>query len=64
MSRRILDVLAGLLLIAIAFWAGAQKSPVWGLFGFLPFFTIGVLIIIQAFQRKEEDDDRSRPDQT
>ena len=43
------DLLLGLVLIGIAFWAGAQKSAAWGLLGFLPFFMIGMIVILRGW---------------
>jgi len=42
----------GLLLIGFAFFAGAQKNAVFGLFGFLVFFTLGVTLIIEGYRKK------------
>ena len=44
--------LLGLLLIAFAFFTGAQKNAVFGLFGFLAFFTVGVTLVIEGFKKK------------
>lgn len=47
-------LLPGLGLILLAFVMGAQKDPVFGLLGFLPFFTLGVLLIIYGRDRPKE----------
>ena len=49
-------LLLGIFLILLAFFAGAQKNPVFGLFGFLSFFVLGVTLVIEGFRRKESAD--------
>lgn len=43
-------LLPGILLVLTAFWAGSQKNPTMGLFSFLPFFVMGVLIILRGIE--------------
>ncbi len=45
--------LPGLGLIALAFFAGAQKNPTLGLFAFLSFFVVGVTLIVEGFRKKK-----------
>ncbi len=45
--------LPGIALIAMAFFAGAQKNPTLGLFAFLSFFVVGVTLIIEGFRKKK-----------
>jgi|GEM_PF-2644402 len=45
------DILIGILLIAMAFWAGTQADPMWGMAGFLPFFMAGTLLIIRTVEK-------------
>lgn len=44
-------VVPGVLLILLAFLAGAQRDVIWGLFAFLPFFTVGVILIIEGWKK-------------
>ena len=44
----------GVLLIVLAFVAGAQKNPTLGLLGFLCFFVTGVTLIIEGLKRKKK----------
>ncbi len=44
MSTKILGVLC----ILLAFWAGSQKSFIWGFFGFLPFFCVGIALLTRS----------------
>lgn len=46
--------LPGIGLIAMAFYAGAQKNPTLGLFAFLCFFVMGVTLIIEGFRKKKQ----------
>ena len=46
------DFLLGFALIAIAFWLGSQESVIWGLAGFLPFFILGVIVIIHGWNQR------------
>lgn len=53
------DLPVGVLLILVAFWAGSNKSALWGMLGFLPFFMIGLMVILRGWDvhvRKIKDD--------
>ena len=45
--------LPGLVLIALGFYAGAQKNPTLGLFAFLCFFVMGVTLIVEGWRKKK-----------
>lgn len=45
--------LPGLVLIALGFYAGAQKNPTLGLFAFLCFFVMGVTLIVEGWKKKK-----------
>lgn len=47
------DKILGILLIAAAFWAGAQKNVTWGLLSFLPFFVLGVALLTRNKWQKK-----------
>ncbi|HTL47089.1 MAG TPA: hypothetical protein VL688_03395 [Verrucomicrobiae bacterium] len=51
MRHKLSFLFYGGLLILTAFWAGSQKDMTLGLIGFLPFFTLGVLLIIQGLRK-------------
>jgi hypothetical protein len=55
MSRKPALLSFGTLLVLLAFWAGSQKDITMGLIGFLPFFTMGAILIFQAFQKPKGD---------
>lgn len=40
-----------LIMLAAAFWAGAQKDPVMGMLGFVPFFMASAFLAIQGFKK-------------
>jgi hypothetical protein len=46
-------VFFGIGLIALAFFAGAQKNPTLGLIGFLCFFVTGVTLIVEGIRKKK-----------
>jgi hypothetical protein len=48
----------GTLCILLAFVAGSQKSMIFGLGGFLAFFTVGITLIIEGRRvvKKEKDE--------
>ena len=43
-------LLPGLFLVVIAFWSGSHANPTIGLIGFLPFFSLGVVIILKGVE--------------
>ncbi|MCM8775218.1 MAG: hypothetical protein NC930_02530 [Candidatus Omnitrophica bacterium] len=45
--------LPGLFLILLAFLAGLQRNPFLGLLGFLPFFVIGMTLLIEGLRKKK-----------
>ena len=45
----------GLLLIVFAFIFGSQKNPLFGLFAFLPFFTLGIILIIEGKKKVKNE---------
>ncbi len=45
------QIILGLLVVLIAFFAGLQKNIFLGMLGFLSFFVIGVTLIIEGFKR-------------
>ncbi len=47
-------VLPGLSFMILAFVAGSQKSFWLGLFGFLPFFTIGIVLIAEGYRKMKK----------
>ena len=46
-------LLPGFTLIGVAFFAGSVSNPVFGMFGFLCFFTAGVTLIVEGWKRKK-----------
>jgi len=44
----------GLLLIALAFWAGSQANIVFSLFSFLCFFVVGVTLLMEGFKKRKQ----------
>ena len=50
-------VIPGVLCIGLAFLAGSQKNYWIGLFGFLPFFVIGVALIIEGYRKMKKKSD-------
>ena len=47
-------IVIGLILIALAFFTGAQKDAFLGLLGFLGFFTIGITLVIEGFRKRSK----------
>ncbi|MBI1977197.1 MAG: hypothetical protein HYS55_00430 [Candidatus Omnitrophica bacterium] len=46
--------LLGVVLILLAFYAGAQKNVFLGLLGFLGFFVAGVTLIIESWKKRNK----------
>ncbi|OQA57948.1 MAG: hypothetical protein BWY42_00230 [Candidatus Omnitrophica bacterium ADurb.Bin277] len=44
--------LPGMVLIAVAFWAGTLRQPIFALAGFLSFFSVGVTLIMEGRNRR------------
>jgi hypothetical protein len=53
------DLILGVFFIALAFWLGSQESVIWGFAGFLPFFIIGVVVIIHGWNQRVKQNDPS-----
>lgn len=45
------NVVTGVFLMALAFWAGSQKNAVLGLFAFLCFFVPSIAFFFEAFRK-------------
>ncbi len=41
----------GLVLLALAFWAGSQQDPTLGMLGFVSFFMGGMFLLIHGYQK-------------
>jgi len=53
----ILYVLPAAGLLVLAFWAGAHANALFGLIGFLSFFTLAVALLVEGWKRKTEKRD-------
>jgi len=50
----------GVAMIGLAFFAGSQKDVLLGLVGFLSFFTVGVMLIVEGRRRLRSKDSGKR----
>ena len=52
------SIAIGMLLIVLAFVAGAQKNALFGLLGFLAFFTVGVTVLVEDWKKRRKKGNR------
>jgi len=46
-------IVPGIIFLGMAFAAGSQKNPTFGLIGFLPFFCVGTLLILHGIRKRK-----------
>ncbi len=52
-------ILPGAALILMAFISGSQRNMFFALLGFISFFTVGVMVIIQGIRTRKNHDNES-----